>query len=560
MMNNHLNDFIRSSRTLAINAQLEAISFAEFWQDVAVQAVWIQKSPQSIWALWEQDSYDFLVLLFAGLVAKKRILLPPNRVTQLEQDFRKQDIHFLSRQFGISPIQMMPIPEWNNETLNQAHIDFYTSGSTGQPKRIERNLAQLLSEVQGLDQTFPLAENSIALATVSHQHIYGLLFKVLWPLVTGRCFYSPQLGFPEDVVIMQQRFAASNRQNYVISSPALLKRWNKDMVLKACEAVFSSGGKLESGIRPQLNYAVTEILGSSETGGIAYRHQDYAAWQAFADVNIQIEQAHLQVKTAHAYTEQWIETGDLARWQQSDNTTLGFELLGRADRLIKLEEKRLSLDAIEQVIQSQFQVEQCHALVVEHQQRQLLACIVVLNADARASLKLLGKRQFVSQLKHQLSHALERIAIPRLWRFLTDIPHNSQSKRDKHYLKSLFQPMLYPVVLQRIALETEHCWTLEFSPELECFRGHFPTQPIYPGVGQIGFVDAFAKQIWADLDWCSGYEQLKFQHVILPYSVIAMKLTRKQHKISFELRQQDQTMASGRLLFALKCKGEESST
>lgn len=90
MMNNHLNDFIRSPRTLAINAQLKAISFAEFWQDVAAQAAWIQPSPQSVWALWEQDSYDFLVLLFAGLVAKKRILLPPNRVAQLEQDFRRQ--------------------------------------------------------------------------------------------------------------------------------------------------------------------------------------------------------------------------------------------------------------------------------------------------------------------------------------------------------------------------------------------------------------------------------------------------------------------------------------
>lgn len=560
MMNNHFNDFIGSSRTLAINADFKAISFADFWQDVAVQAVWIEQSLQPVWALWEQDSYDFLVLLFAGLIAKKRILLPPNRVAQLEQDFREQDIHFLSRQLSTTSIQTIQIPEWNCETLNQACIDFYTSGSTGEPKRIERTLAQLLREVQGLDQTFALAELSIALATVSHQHIYGLLFKVLWPLATGRSFYSPQLGFPEDVVIMQQRFAAHNMSNYVISSPALLKRWNKDIVLKTCDVVFSSGGKLESGIRPHLNEAITEILGSSETGGIAYRHQDHAAWQAFADVEIQIEQEHLQVKTTHAYTNQWIATGDLAKWQQLDNTTQGFELLGRADRLIKLEEKRLSLDAIEQSIQSQPEVQQCHALIVEHEQRQLLACIVVLKADARESLKQLGKHQFVSQLKHQLSHGLERIAIPRLWRFLTDIPHNSQSKLDKHYLKSLFQPMLYPVVLHRISLETEHCWTLEFSPELECFKGHFPTQPIYPGVGQVGFVEAFAKQIWADLDWCSGYEQLKFQHVIPPYSVITMKLIRKQHKISFELRQQDQTMASGRLLFALKSTGEESST
>lgn len=546
-MNQSLKDFIYSSRSLAITAQFQQVSYADFWQDVKTQAQALVSTTETTWALWESDSYEFLVLLFAAWFAKKRVVLPPNRIVSIEQSLAAEHISFLSRQHVLNNSTAFEL-KFNDDFLNQAQVDFYTSGSTGEPKRIERTLKQLLLEVQGLEQTFHLPQDCVILATVSHQHIYGLLFKLLWSLYSGRCFYSPQLLFPEDVIIVQQKLA---QQNCVVSSPALLKRWAKDLPLQHCINVFSSGGKLESGIRPQLNQTVTEILGSSETGGIAYRDHDDAYWQAFDDVEVLIEQQCLKVRTAHAYSSDWIETGDRAEWHNIENSHSMFKLLGRADRIIKLEEKRLSLDAIEQQILSLSQVSQCRALLTEHQQRQMLACVVVLNAEARQQLKSIGKRQFVAELKQQLHDKLEPIAIPRLWRFLTELPQNSQSKFDHATLLQLFQPMLQPVVLAHIANEQQHEWRLEFTPELECFKGHFPNQPIYPGVGQIGFIQKFALQFWTDLLWCNGYEQLKFQQVIKPYTVVTLKLTRKQHKVSFELVQNDQTMASGRLLFSV---------
>jgi 3-hydroxymyristoyl/3-hydroxydecanoyl-(acyl carrier protein) dehydratase len=158
----------------------------------------------------------------------------------------------------------------------------------------------------------------------------------------------------------------------------------------------------------------------------------------------------------------------------------------------------------------------------------------------------------VKQLKQQLQFQLEAIAIPRQWRFLSQIPQNAQSKRDKNYLKALFSVMLAPVILSQWQEQDSEYFRLEFSPELECFKGHFPTQPIYPGVGQIGFVQQCAKNIWADLVWCQGFEQLKFQNLIRPYTVVQLKLSRKQHKISFEMTADQQVLASGRLLFAVE--------
>ena len=555
-MSCHFQHHLHSSRTLCIQSDLREISFQDFWQDVALQATQIRMSSEPVWALWEQDSYEFLVLLFAALQAKKQVLLPPNRVSDLEKELAAEQIYFLKRSES-SDTKHQETFQFDEAFLNQAQVYFYTSGSTGQPKKIPRTLQQLFNEVCGLDASFALPEQAVAIATVSHQHIYGLLFKLLWPLASGRSFYQQQLAFPEDVADIQKKISHLQLPNYVISSPALLKRWTKDVLLQDCITVYSSGGKLDAGVRPYLNSPITEVFGSSETGGIAHRQQDDALWIPFANVDIQaVEQQELAVKTNHAFSTDWILTGDKVEQVETTNPKSPFRLLGRLDRIVKLEEKRLSLDAIELKISDLAAVQQCHVLVYEKEHRQILAAVAVLTHEARQHVQEMGKAAFTAQLKKQLSEKLESIAIPRQWRFLSLIPQNAQSKLNKQYLKSLFQPMLLPVVLtQQIHDEQLHL-ALEFGPELECFKGHFPNFPIYPGVGQIGFIQHFAKQHWADLQWCNGFEQLKFQDLIRPYQCVDLSLVRKAHKISFELKQQDKTLASGRLLFAVSAAEE----
>jgi 3-hydroxymyristoyl/3-hydroxydecanoyl-(acyl carrier protein) dehydratase len=546
----HFQNHLHSLKPLCIQPDLSQVRFQDFWQDVIQQSHAIKSLSQDSWALWESDSYQFLVLLFAALLAKKQVLLPPNRVSDLEKELAEQNIYFLQRQ-SVSHTHNQPIElNLDDAFLNQAQIYFYTSGSTGQPKKIPRSLRQLLNEVQGLDASFQLPEQAIAIATVSHQHIYGLLFKLLWPLASGRCFYQAQLAFPEDVADLQKKLAAFKIDNYVISSPALLKRWTQDVLLQDCLTVYSSGGKLESGVWPYLNRPITEVFGSSETGGIAHRQQDDALWTPFANVDIQAtEQQELQVKTNHAFSADWILTGDKVELLEAGNLKSPFRLLGRLDRIVKLEEKRLSLDAIEQKIVELDDMLQCYVLILEREHRQILACVAVLSEQARQQLQNSSKAQYVAALKAQLKTKLESIAIPRQWRFLTQLSQNSQSKLNKQYMKSLFQPMLLPIVLEQQNDADSASYRLEFSPELECFKGHFPDYPIFPGVGQIGFIQYFARQTWADLDWCNGFEQLKFQDLIKPYMVLQLKLTRKLHKVSFELSHADQTLASGRLLF-----------
>lgn len=553
----HFQMHVSAQNILCIQDDLSQISFVDFWQDVCTQACFISTLDAEQYALWENDSYEFLVLFFAALLAGKQLLLAPNRVKALESDLAEQGIYFLARQpratKNISTVFDLSALNLDENFLTQAQVYFYTSGSTGQPKKIPRTLRQLLNEVQGLNQSFDLDDSAIAIATVSHQHIYGLLFKLLLPLASGRSFYKPQLAFPEHVVEAQAKLAVMQRKNYVVSSPALLKRWTAEVILQDCQYVYSSGGKLDTGVRPWLNRPIVEVLGSSETGGIAYRKQDDALWQPFANVDIQVtENEELGVQTNHAFNENWVFTGDRVELVEALNPKSAFKLLGRLDRIVKLEEKRLSLDAIEHQIQSLKEVVDCHVLLIEHEHRQILTCVAVLNEDAQASLVQTTKASFVAQIKAQLKDQLESIAIPRQWRFLSQLPRNTQSKLNKQMMQDLFKPLLLPVVLEQQNYTAQTVYQLEFPPELACFKGHFPNFPIYPGVGQIGFIQQFAQQVWTDLAWCNGYEQLKFQDLIKPYAVVQLTLQRKLHKIYFEMCSGEQKLASGRLLFELK--------
>ena len=67
----------------------------------------------------------------------------------------------------------------------------FTSGSTGVPQAIPKKLSQMSREVATLETQFgELLGVADISTTVSHQHIYGLLFNVLWPLVAGRAIHA----------------------------------------------------------------------------------------------------------------------------------------------------------------------------------------------------------------------------------------------------------------------------------------------------------------------------------------------------------------------------------
>ena len=99
-------------------------------------------------------------------------------------------------------------------------LELFTSGSTGARKAVPKTIANLEDEVAGLDRQWgPRLPGREVFGTVSHQHIYGLLFRVLWPLAAGRTFRGETYLQPEEMAAAM----ASGPAGCLITSPAHLE-------------------------------------------------------------------------------------------------------------------------------------------------------------------------------------------------------------------------------------------------------------------------------------------------------------------------------------------------
>jgi len=210
-------------------------------------------------------------------------------------------------------------------------------------------------------------------------------------------------------------------------------------------AVFSSTAPLSlaDSLASQNKFGlpIYEIFGSSETGGIAWRQQTLDVyWQAFPGIEIEsdpISQA-LKLRSQHSFKQDWQQTAD--KIQLND---LGrFKLLGRLDRIAKIEGKRVSLSAMETSLEQHDCVEQAKALVLERGKNTInrteVAVVAQLNKAGLGFIEKNGKRALNQLLRQQLQLQFELPVLPRRWRYLAQLPQNAQGKTSHQALVALF--------------------------------------------------------------------------------------------------------------------------
>ncbi|MGL4720382.1 MAG: AMP-dependent synthetase, partial [Kluyvera intermedia] len=111
-----------------------------------------------------------------------------------------------------------------------------------------------------------------------------------------------------------------------------------------------------------------------------------------------------------------------------------FHLAGRRDRIVKIEEKRVSLGEVEQRLLTLDGVREAAALPIIRGGRQSVGVVLVLDDSHR---EIWGKPQELAWRK-ALRVWLEPVAIPRYWRVVDEIPVNSMNKRVDAQLQELF--------------------------------------------------------------------------------------------------------------------------
>ncbi|MEZ9177848.1 AMP-binding protein [Vibrio kanaloae] len=430
------------------------ITWQKFNDDLSQLVNLLPSSPVKRVAICAQDSYQFSVAFLACAVSHKHIILPGNyqpcALAELSEHF---DCLLVDNSIGevevgnVRNIQNLldsntkaKQPLIDNLTtidLAEIHLTLFTSGSSGTPKAINKTLEHLDIETAQLDKNWgELIKGHRVHSTVSHQHIYGLLFRILWPLCSGVPFARHNLEYPEQIL------SHANKQSVLISSPALLKRLKHESKTAQLAGIFSSGGPLPTESAHQsrslLGHLPIEVFGSTETGGIAFRQQESAQtpWQLFDCLEASLNSENC-IKLLSPYIDKnnWYQTADECE-MVSDNQ---FILKGRTDRVIKIEEKRVSLVEVEKRLEQLPWISECVVIPFEEPDRLILASVLVLSDQGQATLVTMSRGKFWLMLRSELRKWLEPIAIPRKYRVVDEIPLNSQGKRLTSHIEQLIK-------------------------------------------------------------------------------------------------------------------------
>ena len=442
-------------------------------------------------------------------------------------------------------------------------VVLYTSGSTGAPRGFAKTFAQLDAELDLLERHWgEKVSGTIFVSTVSRQHMFGLPFALLWPIVRGSPFYEHTVDFFKLLESIAEKYSMT-----LVTSPAQLEQLpvglHVELLRERLAGIFSAGAPLHIdaalNCRDQL-CAVTEIYGSTETGAVAWRHQgEQPLWAALSGVSVSCSRdGLLRIKSpANAQPQNWYECADKIQiGKDSRDGQPLFELLGRADRIVKVGGRRISLDEIERALEEHVWVDEVKAMLLE-EKKQRIGVVVALNSQGQTELIDRGKRAINSSLADSLKGRLDAVSMPRYWRYLSELPKNRQGKIELPLLKTLFFPEQQPRLPELLSTEqvddSQWFFSIRVPVNLYYFNGHFPGNPVLPGVVQVSWVQHFARELLGSgCEFCN-VDALKFQSIIQPADQVVMKLTinRLKQSLNFTFESADLKYSSGRISYEI---------
>lgn len=548
-----LLDFLENAALLPVfNNNGMEISGSKFIRDIEKLSAKINATDLSHWALCYQDSYLFAVAFFAVILSERIPVLLPNNKSGTFDALQHEFTGVLTDIAEIKATTLsteITIDKNNKKTLRpEQQLIMFTSGSTGDAKKQVKQLAQLMAEVEALEQTFgEMLASAPVYTSVSHQHIYGLLFVILWPLCANRTIYLPALRYPEEIAAKVN----TKEQVVLITSPALLVRMEANALNPKNLIMFSSGGVLNPDAAASFaaldNLIAIDMFGSTETGGVGFRRFGALNWKPLPQVELSLvpDSGCLKVQSPFFTSESGFVMGDSAVINQDGS----FTLLGRVDRIAKIEGKRVSLQDIEHKLERHELVQDAYVLALETN-RQYIAAAIVLNTDGWNFLAEHNKQILNTKLKHYLADYFDGVLLPRQWRYVQAIPINQQGKYVVKDVKKLFSRdfISEPQILNKDVLEKEITLELFIPETLEFFKGHFPEVAILPGVVQLNWVMQFAKE-YLELDPAdlAHIEQLKFTKVIKPNSTVLLELKFINARLEFRYYQGDVRYSFGKI-------------
>jgi len=539
------------------------VSLARLRADVAGNARHLKDAGCRRGLLATQDAYWGAVGLFALLHAGAEVVVPQNaQPGTLAALADAWDLVVCDRPPpGVAPVHVLA-PGGEGTGLNPldpaAPLAFFTSGSTGAPKRVAKTLALLEREAEAIERLLgPVVPAGARVhATVTHQHVYGLAFRLCWPLATGR----PFAGTTHE--LWETALAVLERGDALVTSPAHLGRLAGIAPVppgRRPSLVLSAGAPLDEaaarGAEAVFNVPPTEIFGSTETGAIAWRRRiaPDPPWRPLPGVAVESDaDGALLVRAPHAPGGVHHGADRVAVLPDG-----GLRFLGRADRVVKIEGKRVSLPEVEEQLRRLPWVADAAAVVLDGAVP-VLGAAVVPSAEGAAALSAQGAFRFGRALRRGLAATQEPAGLPRRWRFVDALPGGTLGKRRAADIAALFEDPSMPTSLspsRPTEPEVRAVHPRDGGADLDLFlpadlaqvEGHFPQAPIVPGVAQIDWaVTLGARHLGLPLEVAQTF-QVKFRRIIAPGQpvTLALRHVAARRRLTFEYRSGDEILSSG---------------
>ena len=323
---------------------------------------------------------------------------------------------------------------------DKSRVTLFTSGSTGMPKRIVKTMRQLELEAATVERVLGQAapQGAWVHATVVHQHLYGLTFRLCWPLATHRPFFGTAHQFWEPLLAGLEAGAV------LVTTPSHLTRLGGIPPLGAEQRpsiVLSGGAPLPERAAQDtiavLGCPAREFFGSTEAGVIASRLRDGGAqppWRPMPGVDVtRLDDGRLHVRSPYIEESEGQVSDDLIEFEPGG----GFHLRGRADRVAKIEGIRVSLVEFDTRLAELAGVATA-AVVVLGGNAPYLGGVVVLDAAGALELAASGAFRLGRRLRRDLARRLPSAALPRRWRFVPALPAGVLGKVRAADLAALF--------------------------------------------------------------------------------------------------------------------------
>lgn len=499
------------------------MSFGEFKTFVFGQKCEFEKTKEENIVLFCDDYFEYAVNFFAAIFAHKNIYLLGDKTRLNMLDFE----YFL-------PEKPVNIPSttgrgWHEVTgegnlgrlqPDNIMINLFTSGSTGVPKNIGKTLYNLEVEAQATIDDFDLPENGTIMSTTSSAHSYGLAFNFILAFYGGFGINREKIEFPEQF----------KPCDILISTPSFMEKLFKyDFVFdNPPKKIFLAGAKLKDEVYEYFSHFsdVIDIYGSTETGNIAYKRGGNV-FTLISGVDIEAgENNQIVVKTPFCPFEK-MPLSDIIEKTSERN----FVLKKRTDRIVKIQEKRISLDEIENNMKKHSEVKDCHCFMYDEK----LCCAIVCHDPNISDFK-----------KHILKYSE---IIPKKWRVLDEIPRTQNGKIDHGKLKKIFGIKLsLPFVFSRdVSVDCAEI-KLVFKKNSNFFEGHFEGFPIVPGVVQLYFARFFAEDVFNLELGNKEAKKIKFSNVMKPDTPVILKLIKHSNNLEFVYKKDEKIYSSGFLM------------